>query len=216
MLTRRSLLATLAIPASARARGRLPLDPVTPDLVALPAPDGLAPPVLLPASGAWVAFAGLLSGVHLIAVQFTADHFVFVAFCGGHPFSLRGVQLWHARAGAAEYGSTLRLAGDGSQLELVHDWAQMERPGLWRREHWTDRFAWGADGRLTEHPSYPPDATSAQARFAASRAAIAALLPNPARWVPDAAIRLQTDSFSLGTSAQPSIRQTPSAPRSIV
>ena len=216
MLSRRSLLAALAIPAPSRANGRLALDQVSADLVALPDPDGFAPPVLLPAAGAGVAFAGLLSGARLITVQFIIDQFVFVAFCGGRGFSLQGVQLWHARNSHAEYGSILRLAGDGSQVELVHDWARHDRPGLWQREHWTDRFAWGPDGRLTERPTQPPAEASVQARFAASRAAIAALLPNPARFVPDAAIRLQTDSFSLGSKAQPSIRQTPSAPRSIV
>ncbi len=216
MLTRRSLLAALAIPASAQAGGRLALDPVTADLVALPDPDGRAPPVLLPAARAWIAFAGMLAGAHFIAVQFTVDQFVFVAFCGGPGFSLQGVQLWHARDTIAEYGSILRLTGDGSQAELVHDWARHERPGLWRREHWTDRFAWGPDGRLMERASHKPDTETAQARFAQSRAAIAVLLPNPARLVPDAAIKLQTDSFSLGSNAQPSIRQTPSGPSSIV
>lgn len=216
MLSRRSLLAALAIPAHAQAGGRLALDPVTSHLVALSDPDGISPPVLLPASRARIAFAGLLSGAHFIAVHFNIDHFLFVAFCGGREFSLQGMQLWHAHDSTAEYGSILRLAGDGRQLELVHDWAHHERPSVWRREHWTDRFAWGADGGLTELPSHPPADNSIQARFARSRAAVTALLPNPARFVPDAAIRLQTDSFSLGSSAQPSIRQTPSGPRSIV
>jgi hypothetical protein len=216
MLSRRSLLAALAIPAAAaKAAGRLALDPVTADLVALPDPDGRAPPVLLPASRAWIAFAGLLSGAHFIAVQFTLEQCVFVAFCGGHGFSLQGVQLWHARDRSAEYGSMLRIAGDGSLVALVHDWARLERPGLWQREHWTDRFAWDKGGGLSELSTHPPANASVQAHFAASRAASAALLPYPARFVPDAAIRLQTDSFSLGSKAQPSMRQTPSDPRSI-
>ena len=216
MLSRRSLLAAVAVPAAARATGRLALDPVTPDLVALPDPEGRAPPVLLPAFRAGIAFAGRMSGAPIIAVHFDLDQFVFVAFCGGLEFSLQGVQLWHARDSSAEYGSMLRIAGDGSQVELVHDWARLERPGLWQREHWTDRFAWDKNGRLTELSAHPPANTSVQAQFAASRAAVAALLPYPARFVPDAAIRLQTDSFSLGSKAQPSMRHTPSGPRSIV
>ena len=216
MLSRRSLLAALAIPMSSRASGRIALDQVTPDIVALSDPDGVAPPVLLPARGAWIAFAGLQSGGHFIVVQFNVDQLVFVAFCGGPGFALQGVQLWHAHGSTAEYGSMLHLAGDGSQISLVHDWARLERPGLWQREHWTDRFGWGADGRLTELPTHPPADTSVQALFASSRAAIAALLPNPVRFVPEAAIRLQTESFSLGSRAQPSMRQTPSVPRSIV
>ena len=216
MLSRRSLLASLAIPAVTQAGAWLGLDPVTQDLVALPDPDGKGPPVLLPAARAWIAFAGHLAGAHLVAVQFTVESHVFVAFCGGRGFCLQDVQLWHGRDATAEYGSILRLAVDGSQLMLVHDWARHERQGVWRREHWTDRFGWGADGRLANLPGQKPDDTSAQARFAASRKAISRLLPDQARFVPQAAITLQTESFSLGSKAQPSMRHTPSEPRSIV
>ena len=220
MLSRRALLASLTfpamVPAGVQARARLGLDPVTQDLVSLPDPDGKGPAVLLPASRASIAFAGLLAGAHLMAVQFTVEQHVFVAFCGGRGFCLQGVQLWHGRDPTAEYSSILRLAADGSQLMLVHDWARQEHKGVWRREHWTDRFGWDADGRLTELPGHKPDDTSAQARFVVSRAAISRLLPDQARFVPQAAITLQTDSFSLASKAQPSMRQPPSGPRSIV
>lgn len=138
----------------------------------------------------------------------------------GAALRLVGLEVmgWHGADGA-RLSTRLAGVGDRSRVRLLRQSALPLGPTRWEREHWTDYLALGAGPRLVDAPVRAPLPETRQHALAQHRMRAAALVDAADNQLTTALLDqagLQVATFSLSVSAQPSMRQAPSGPRTIV